>query len=142
MAAGKANILLEQGANLNLQVNLTDTTGAAVNLTGYHAKFQVRPAAGSSVLLLALDDAGLGGLTLGGTNGTVSIAASATQTKGINLSSLPTTQVTALVGLDALGNPINATGFQAVYSLEITDPGSNVTRVLEGMAIIDPEVIA
>jgi hypothetical protein len=43
MRAGKYNITVEQGATLDFDIVYEDSTGSAVDLTGYSAKMQLRP---------------------------------------------------------------------------------------------------
>lgn len=140
MPASTANILIEQGADLLLQFPVVDSTGANVDLTAgaWHAKFQVHAVIGDGNPLLMLTDGPAGGLTLG--VGLLSLWAPAAQTKAINTASLGQQLAPLLVAIDALSNPFFATGYQAPYALELTDPGGYVTRVLQGFAIITPEV--
>ena len=42
MPAGKYTLLIEQGATLNLSLAYKDSANAAVNLTGYSGKMQIR----------------------------------------------------------------------------------------------------
>jgi hypothetical protein len=144
MPAAQSNLLIEIGANLNLVINLQDSTGANVNLTGYSAKFQVRGHFGDASPVLSLDNAGVGGIVLGGVLGTVTIAATAAQTKAIPIAALDPALIPTFVALDGAGNQVVKTGYKAPYSLEITDSNwtsGNVTRVLEGYAVITPEVV-
>jgi hypothetical protein len=144
MPAAQSNLLIEIGANLNLVVNLQDSTGANVDLTGYSAKFQVRGHIGDASPVLSLDSAGLGGITMGGTAGTITLAATAAQTKAISIAALDPSLVPTFVAFDGAGNQVVKTGYKAPYSLEITDSNwtsGNITRVLEGYAVITPEVV-
>ena len=43
MAAGKYSFIIEQGATTNLNVQWTNASGSAVDLTGYQARMQIRP---------------------------------------------------------------------------------------------------
>jgi len=54
MAAGRYSFVIEQGATTNIQINWTDVSGSAIDLTGYNARMQVRPAVESSQILLSL----------------------------------------------------------------------------------------
>jgi hypothetical protein len=54
MAAGKYSFIIEQGATTNFQINWTDDAGAPIDLTGYQARMQVRPAIESSDIILSL----------------------------------------------------------------------------------------
>ena len=76
-------------------------------------------------------------------NGTIAITATPAQTAALTalLSNLPSNLVSVPIGYDSLGNPANATGYQAYYALEITDSSGNVTRLLQGTALISPQVV-
>jgi hypothetical protein len=106
---------IQQGATLSLTATWADSTGAAVNLTGYTARMQVRASYDATSTVLALTSAA-GDIVLGGAAGTIAITASAT--------------VTA-----ALTAPWNG-----VYDLELVSGGGVVTRLLEGPATVSPEV--
>ena len=54
MAAGKYSFIIEQGATTNFQINWNDESGSAVNLSGYHARMQIRPGVESSDVFLSL----------------------------------------------------------------------------------------
>jgi hypothetical protein len=143
MPAAQANILIEAGANFNIALQLLDNNGANINLSGYLCKFQVRGHVGDPLPVLSLDNSSLGGINLGGPAGTISIAATATQTRAIDVTLLDPSLLPLIVALDAGGNPVSKTGYRAPYSIEITDSNwlsGNVTRVLEGFAVITPEV--
>ena len=43
MAAGIYDIIIEQGATFTLSATWKDSAGAAINLTSYSARMQVRP---------------------------------------------------------------------------------------------------
>jgi len=44
MAAAKYSFVIEQGATLEFQLDWTDDSGNPIDLTGMHARMQVRPA--------------------------------------------------------------------------------------------------
>jgi len=115
MALGnRYDLEIKQGATLSLTATWKDSTGTAVNLTGYTARLQVRATYDSSSTILSLTSAA--GITLGGAAGTIAITASATTTA-------------------ALTAP-----FSGVYDLELVSGGGEVTRLLEGTATVSPEV--
>jgi len=115
MALGnRYDLEIKQGATLSLTATWKDSSGAAVNLTGYTARLQVRATYDSSSTILSLTSAA--GITLGGAAGTIAITASATTTA-------------------ALTAP-----FSGVYDLELVSGGGEVTRLLEGTATVSPEV--
>lgn len=141
MASGKLNILVEQGATLDITFYLKDPSGNPLNLSNCHAAFQSRPDPFSSVVLLDLNDQGKGGVTLGGAAGTIQVVASATQTSAIPVDQLNQEMKTLEVGIDTLGNKIFATGFAAPYAIERTDSYGRVFRDVEGYLVLSPEVV-
>jgi len=115
MALGnRYDLEIKQGATLSLTATWKDSSGTAVNLTGYTARLQVRATYDSSSTILSLTSAS--GITLGGAAGTIAITASATTTA-------------------ALTAP-----WSGVYDLELVSGGGEVTRLLEGTATVSPEV--
>lgn len=111
MAAGKYNFIIEQGATFTRQVTWKDSSGAAINLTGYTIAGKIRKNYSDNVAIATLTC-------------TVTNAAS-----GIFTFSLTATQTAALfAGGDTVG----------VYDIEATT-GSTVYRVLEGVVNIKPE---
>ena len=115
MALGnRFDITINQGATFELTVTWKDSTGAAINLTGYSARMQVRETYSSASTVVSLTDAS--GITLGGAAGTIAILISATTTA-------------------ALTAP-----FSGVYDLELVSAGGVVTRLLQGAATVTPEV--
>jgi hypothetical protein len=115
MALGnRYDLEIQQGATLSLTATWKDSAGAAINLTGYTARMQVRSAYDATSTILSLTSSS--GITLGGAAGTIAITASAT--------------VTA-----ALTAP-----WAGVWDLELVSGGGVVTRLLEGAATVSPEV--
>jgi hypothetical protein len=111
----KYDLLIDQGATLNIVATWKDSSGTPINLTGYTARMSVRATFTSSSSVLDLNTSN-GGITLGGSAGTITITASATTTA-------------------ALTAP-----FSGVYDLELVSGGGVVTRLLEGTATVSPEV--
>ena len=66
MASANYDIYAKQDETLNFHVEYYDTNGNAIDLTGYTARFQVRPNLGSIYKYL---DATIGGVTGGGRTG-------------------------------------------------------------------------
>jgi hypothetical protein len=115
MALGNTyNLEIKQGATLSLTATWKDSSGTAVNLTGYTARMQIRSTYDASATILSLTSSA--GITLGGAAGTIAITASATTTA-------------------ALTAP-----WSGVYDLELVSGGGEVTRLLEGTATVSPEV--
>ena len=113
MAAGTLNFTIEQGATFNLLLTWEIDT-VLVNLTGYTARLQARVDVEDSEVILSLTTAN-GGITLGGSAGTISLDQTATQT-----TLLPSGTY--------------------VYDLELIAANSTVTRLVQGELLISPEV--
>lgn len=111
MTAATYNIVAEQGTTFTLSFTI-DTDGTPWNLTGYTAAMQVRPFLESTTKIFDLTSGN--GITLGGSNGTVTVSISAQ-------------------------DMTNATAGRHVYDLELTT-GSTVTKILTGRFTIIPEV--
>jgi hypothetical protein len=112
--AGIYNIIADQGATFTRQLTWNDSTGSAVNLTGYTARMQVRnsiDAAGAATLSLTTEN---GRIVLGGTAGTITLSAEATATQAVTAGSY-------------------------VYDLELVS-GSTVTRLVQGSFTLRGEV--
>lgn len=109
----KHNFYVYRGATFSEQIEWKDESGTPVNLTGFTARLHMRETLEAADPFLTLTTEN-GGITLGGVAGTIQLLASATQT----------TAITAISG---------------VYDIELVS-GANVTRLLEGLVIISPEV--
>lgn len=115
-APATLNLNCWQGASWDYHLTWTTTAGTVttpVDLTNYTARMQVRQTVDATAVALSLTSGT--GITLGGTAGTIYLEASATTTAGV-------------------------AGGQYVYDLEIVSAGGNVTRLLEGTFMVDPEV--
>ena len=108
--AAIANLTIDQGATFTSDVTVKDAQGNAFNLTGYTASAKLAKGFAS---------------TRTRTNMTTSIATDATT--GVVTLSLTATETSAL---DAE---------RYVYDLEITS-GATVTRVIEGIITVRPQV--
>jgi len=111
------NVRFAKGATWKLAFTWYDknaTTGVktAKNLTGYTAKLQIRRS-GTAILTTST---ALNTITLGGTAGTVVSIASATLTGACDAGS-------------------------AEWAIELTSSGGEVTEVLRGQAMIEPEIV-
>jgi hypothetical protein len=109
----KHNFYVYRGATFSEQIEWKDESGTPVNLTGFTARLHMRETLEAADPFLTLTTEN-GGITLGGLAGTIQLLASATQTTAISATS-------------------------GVYDLELVS-GANVTRLLEGLVIISPEV--
>ncbi len=114
MTAGNYTITIEQGATLGLTLTWRDESNALINLTGYTARMQVREQLDSATPFITLTTEN-GGIALGGAAGTITLNITATATAAITQTS-------------------------GVYDLELVSSGGVVTRLLEGLVIIKPEV--
>ena len=117
MPAATYDFEIEQGATLNKGLVWKSSTGALVNLSGYTARMQLRPSVSSDTVLLELTTEN-GGITLGGTAGTIDLYVGATATAAINWEG-------------------------GVFDLEIIHPGAlpdDVTRIVQGTVSVSPEV--
>ena len=124
MAAGRYSFIIEQGATTNFQINWTDESGSAIDLTDYHARMQLRPAVESDVVYLSLSsslESDGTGINLSGSNfetplasGSLAIYISADTTEDLDFN-------------------------EAYYDLELVK-GSVVTRLLEGKVKLSKNV--
>jgi hypothetical protein len=124
MAAGKYSFVLEQGATTNIQINWTDESGSAIDLSGYHARMQMRPSIASSEIFLSLSSS----LQPDGT--------------GINLSGsntiTPLASGALAIYISAYSSSLLNFG-EAFYDLEMCK-GNEVIRLLEGKVKLSKNV--
>jgi hypothetical protein len=124
MAAGRYSFIIEQGATTNIQINWTDASGSAIDLSGYHSRMQIRPGVESDVVFLSLSsslESDGTGINLSGSNGetplssgSLAIYISADSTENLNFN-------------------------EAYYDLEMVN-GGEVTRLLEGKVKLSKNV--
>jgi len=124
MAAGKYSFIIEQGATTNLNVQWTNNSGSAVDLTGYQARMQIRPGIEASDVYISLSSSlqpdGTG-LNLSGSNGETPLSSGSV---GIYISAYSSSL-------------LNFT--EAYYDLEMVN-GREVTRLLEGKVRLSKNV--
>ena len=124
MAAGKHSFIIEQGATTNLNVQWTNNSGSAVDLTGYQARMQIRPGIEASDVYISLSSSlspdGTG-LNLSGSNGTTPVQSGSI---GIYISAYSS----SLLSFN-----------EAFYDLELIN-GREVTRLLEGKVRLSKNV--
>ena len=124
MAAGKYSFIIEQGATTNLNIQWTDSSGSAIDLTGYSARMQIRPGIEANdvyiSLLSNLQPDGTG-LNLSGSNGETPVQSGSI---GIYISAYSSSL-------------LNFT--EAYYDLELVN-GIEVTRLLEGRVKLSKNV--
>lgn len=111
----KHNFFVYRGATFSEQIQWKDENGVAIDLTGFTARMHMRDTLEATTPFLTLTTEN-GGIALGGTAGTVDLLASAAATSAISATS-------------------------GVYDLElVAGDGVTVTRLLEGLVTISPEV--
>jgi hypothetical protein len=103
----------DQGATFNQVIVWRDSTNTPVDLTGYTARMQIRYKVSSSVALSLTTENGR--ITLGGTNGTITLSISAS-----DMEDLPSGPYT--------------------YDLELETDGGEVSRLLMGAFVVRSEV--
>ena len=129
MSAGRYPLYIEQGANLDFEVQYLDSEGNPVDLSGYSARMQIRPSVDSSDAYLTLSS----DLQPDGT--------------GLNMSGShslkPPTSGSIGVFISSCTSSLLSFG-DAVYDLEIYVPydgGCNyVTRLIQGPVRLSKEV--
>jgi hypothetical protein len=103
-----------QGASFSLQFTwLASDQETPVNLTGWSAAMQVRAEATNA--LLASFSTGSGGITLGGSAGTITLSASPSTTSGWTFGA-------------------------GLYDLQLTDGSGDVTTLLAGIFTVTPAI--
>ena len=123
MAAGKYSFIIEQGATTNFEINWTDESGSAVDLTAYHGRMQIRTDYNSSPLISlssSLKSDGTG-INLSGSNGVT-----------------PLQSGSIAVYISAISSSLLDFG-EAMYDLELVK-GNEVTRLLEGKVKLSKNV--
>lgn len=123
MTSGRYDIVVDQGSTFRKTITWKDSSGSAVNLTGYTARMQARTTMSASSTIVQLTTAN-GGITLGGSAGTIDLYISDTDTAEFP-TAVPSGFSDALVG---------------VYDLELISGSGDVTRLLHGDFIVNPEV--
>lgn len=111
----KLKFTIYQGATFRKRLRWKNkATGTPIDLTGCKARLQARVEIGSTEVLLALTTEN-GGITLGGTAGTIDLHVEAIATAAF-------------------------TWEGGVFDLEIIHPSGDVTRVAQGSVTVSPEV--
>ncbi len=106
--ATRVNIIIDQGTDFSTSINLTDSSGTNLNLTGYSAASQIRKTHSSS-------------------NSTAFTCTLTTANSTLTL---------------ALNNSVTAamSAGRYVWDAELTDSSGSISRILEGMVTVTPEV--
>jgi hypothetical protein len=110
MAAGYQELFLEQGSDFNTSITLDDVNGDAYDLTGYTAKSQVKKSYYS-------------------TNAAADFIITINE---------PTLGI-IIISLDS-ANTANISAGRYVYDVLIKNSSNNITRVLEGIVNVLPQV--
>lgn len=110
------DLACDQGADLAFIVTYVDADGAPINLTGGLARMMARNTYSAATPFLSIDSAALGGITLGGALGTMTVEIPASKTK--DFPHIPS----------------------GVYDIEFVDVAGKVGRVIEGKFAVHPEV--
>lgn len=109
-----ARLIVDQGATLQYSIEFRFTDGTVFDLTDYTARMQVRESHSSEDVVLELTTEN-GGISIDGEDGVVWLLASPETTAALD---------------DA----------EYVFDIEIISPGGTVTRSVEGICVITPEV--
>lgn len=112
MAAGRYTIQAEQGATLELRLTWRDSEGDPIDLSTYSARMEVRRAPGAGDALISIADGD--GITLD-SSGHIDI------------------EIDAETMSDCPAGDLR-------YDIEVESAGGKVTRVLEGVFKVSPEV--
>jgi hypothetical protein len=75
MAAGKYNIVIEQGTTYQVEIQYKDSNSLPIDLSGYNGRMQIRPSIDSTTVYVSLSsslNADGSGLNFSGSNGTTS----------------------------------------------------------------------
>jgi hypothetical protein len=107
------DFVIEQGVDFS-RMFVWEISGEPVSLVGYTAKMHIRKNVLSADVLLELSTEN-GGISLGGTAGTVTLIFTKTSTAG-------------------------ATWVNGVYDLELTNSGGSTIRFMEGVVELSKEV--
>jgi hypothetical protein len=115
MAAGVYNTVIEKGATFELTVTYNDATGAAVNLTTWTVRMQVRETPSSASAILTSEGVSPTIVLTKNSSGVISATVSAANTAALTVAT-------------------------AYYDIEAQTSAGVVRRVLQGRIIISPEV--
>ena len=106
--ATKANIIIDQGTDFSIDIELTNDNGDVIDLTGFTGSAQMRKHYSSS-------NSQSFSVSLGGAAGTVTLQLNHAQTRVL-------------------------TPGRYVYDVEVTSSSNVVSRIVEGIATVTPEV--
>ena len=117
MPAGRYNFTIEQGADFSRVLTWTDSSGGAVDLTGFQAHMKIKVANASPAIVSLTITPTVNGdvLMLGGSSGTITITITHVTTAALDFR-------------------------EARYDLELESPAGIVTRLVEGIVSFTAEV--
>jgi hypothetical protein len=84
MGAGVYNFELEQGADFERVFTYKTAAGVAIDVTGYGARMKIRKSTDSANALLSLGTGATGGITVGTTGGTFTVAITDTKSAALD----------------------------------------------------------
>ena len=113
MSAGKANLIIDQGADWYQNFVYQDSNSNPINITGYTAELQLRSNLNDTTPALSLTTSS--GITITGSTGTIAVHATNSQTAAISA------------------------GYY-LYDLEITSPAGIITRLVYGQIQVTAQV--
>lgn len=113
MSAATKNVIIDQGADWFITFTYKDNTDSPINLTNFSSHLQLRTSYDASTAALSLSSGN--GITITPLLGKIEVHATATQTGAI------------------------ASG-DYVYDLEITSSSGIITRIVQGIAVVRPQV--
>lgn len=115
MTPGNLDLVIYQGATFKKVVRLTDSTPAAIDLTGATARMQIRAALADETALIELTEANGRALVTDAENGKITLLITAEDTAALDFT-------------------------KGVYDMEIEYSDGTVDRVLEGKVKLSKEV--
>ena len=113
MVAPNYNFSVEQGSTFSLVFTWKDENGAAINLTNYTARLKAKKDFSSTTIINLTTENG--GITLGGSAGTITLNISATASAALEYGSY-------------------------IYDLEVISSGGAVTKIVKGNIEVIREV--
>jgi len=114
MGAGNYNFCIEQGTDFERIFTYKNAAGVVIPVTGYGARMKIRKSPDSANPILSLSTGATGGITVGTTDGTFTVAITDTQTAAMDFDN-------------------------AVYDFEIIDTNLKVIRLLKGQVTLSKE---
>jgi hypothetical protein len=131
MAAGKYSFTIEQGTTTIFEIQYQDSSGTAIDLTGYNARMQIKPGFGADAILSMSSSLDATGIYQKGSNKAFLSMSGSNFSTAINQGK---------IGIYIGHEVTDDFNFgEAVYDLEISD-GIDKTRILQGDVRLSREV--